>query len=203
MNATLKKVLWFLVLAMAAIGAAAVYWRMSHTGLPLSAKRGPLALGLMAFMPVMLAATVVIADRKLGSDRPRMAEDHRRYFQIGLGSTFLFALAAQAWTALVFVQQAPAGPEVFLRLAAIWAGVSMAMRGNFMAKAGPPSGEGAPDRNRWSPAMLRMGWLLVLWGAVLVVCAVALPFRPLFWVYLATAPVLVLAVANYRRALKV
>jgi hypothetical protein len=89
-----------------------------------------------------------------------------------------------------------------LRLSTIFAGLLVAVQGNFLAKAAPPTGERAPDPAAWTRAMLRIGWVNAAIGLALAACAVGLPIRMLFPVFLGSFLLLMANSLFQRRGLR-
>lgn len=203
MNPKVRALLTAATVAMFVVGAAAVAWKWRLLGgLDDGDPRQPGRLAILFVLPAVMAVSLPLAIRHLASDRPRLADDHRRHLELSLISTFLFATAAQVWSAVSYVAGQPLGRDAFIRLVTIWVGTSLAVRGNFFAKVAPPTGELAPEPRLWTRAMLRAGWILVSWGLALTVCGIVLPPRALLIPLLATAPVLILVVLNHRRGLR-
>jgi hypothetical protein len=181
-------------------GVATIGWAVREAGFgALEGGRAAVA-GLLIFMPLLMGGVVATADHYLGRGDPRLADDHRRYVEASLVATFISTAAIEAWLAMILVEGTAPDRTLFIRLLVAWMGLSVVMRGNFMAKAAPPTGRRAPDPDAFSRSMRQAGWSLVVIGAALLVCALTLPLRTLVFVMVATGALLALVVVRQRQA---
>jgi hypothetical protein len=192
MNPTAHLVLRVMAASMLLVAIAALGWKWSNDGGSFLGDHRQLRISLiLIFIPLFAAFSASVAARQLASTRPKWSEDHRRHVQGAMLFWFVVLLAAQGWTAQLLIAGQPSmDRSLFVRALVLLIGISAAVRGNFWAKLSPPTGEGAPTAAIWTRTVLAAGWVLVALGIVLVVGAFTLPMRPLFYLMLATAPVL-------------
>lgn len=182
MNRTVRLILIACVAVMLASSAAVVWDGVQH---PAPLGRGLLKPWFLLGSAIVLAGLIPFMQRQLASTSPRYSDDHRRYAQSAALTWYLFLAAWWAWMALDAYGLAPPSAldrQTFLRLVLIFAGVGMAVRGNFFGKIRPPMGERAPDPGAWTRGALRTGWMLALMGTAIVVAAIALPMRAMLFV---------------------
>lgn len=184
---------------MVVIGVAAVGGRFAQ-GQPAEsfARREIINMVVLAGLPVLMAGGLMLVRWYISRPNPRMAEDLRRYTEVSLIATFMTATAFQLWQAMTFLS-GPFDNRMFIRFLAAWIGITLAIRGNFMAKAGPPSGEGAPAPAAFLRGMRRLGFSVVLIGAALVVSALTLPVKFVAFAMVTAALLLVAASGQQRR----
>jgi hypothetical protein len=125
--------------------------------------------------PIELGVVWAIVRRRLSSNSPRLADSHRGYHEAGLLVIAFFLLATQAWFASHLGHGRATGVEPLARMGTIFAGMVMAIQGNFTAKAPPPTGDRAPDEIAWALAARRCGWVLCILGLALAIGAITLP----------------------------
>ena len=200
MNRTAHLVLRLVAAAMLIVAAVVLAWKWTHHGGSFLEDRRQLGMSLMLILiPLLTALSVGMGARQLASTRPKWSEDHRRHVQGAMLFWSVFLLAAQVWTArLLIAGPPPIDRSLLIRAVVLLVGISAAVRGNFWAKLSPPIGEGAPAPATWTRTVLTAGWVLVALGIVLVIGAFTLPTRPLFYLLLAAAPVL-LGVGVFQR----
>jgi hypothetical protein len=203
MNRSAHFVLRAMVAAMLLMAPVALAWKWTDNGGSFLEDRRQLGMSLMLiFIPLFAAFSAGVAARQLASTRPRWSEDHRRHVQGAMLVWFVVLLAAQGWTARLLVAGSPPiDRSFFIRAVVLLIGMGAAVRGNFWAKLSPPSGEGAPAPAVWTRTVLTAGWALVALGIVLIIGAFTLPLRPLFYLLLAAAPVLLTVGVFQRRRL--
>jgi hypothetical protein len=191
-NRIVRLLLFAIVVELVLVGAGAVAWRVQAGQLAADLQR-PLRPVVLLAIPMIAGTVLLLAGRVFASERVRLAEDHARHLQGALVFWFVILAAAQAWGVRLYLNGEPPAPDraSFLRLACVVIGVAMAVRGNFFAKLSPPTGPDAPAPTAWTRTVLRIGWGLTLSGAVLIAAALVLPARPLFFVFMGAAPVLV------------
>jgi hypothetical protein len=131
--------------------------------------------------PIVLAVAWAAFAKRLRSAAPAFSSPHRGYAEAGILTTAFFLMAYQGWFAshLGLSEVAHASRELMLRAGTIFAGMVMAIQGNFTCKAPAPSGPGAPDPAAWTQVKSRSGWTLSLAGITIAVCAIVLPLDPL------------------------
>ena len=181
MNRYVKGVLVACVVLMFLIGGGAVLLRWLAPDL---VAQGPLPhrplgpLFLLGF-PAAMAAILVATLRQMAAYIPGISEDNRRHVQGALVFLHLCVVVCMAWIAFLYLGARPPFGEIVVRLIAVLFGVSMAVRGNFVAKLSPPPLKTPPDPAVWGRMARRTGRVLVALGSVLAVCAVILPLRGL------------------------
>lgn len=181
MNRIVQLALTLLAVEMTAVAVGGVVWGWRAGLIADGDLRQRLTAAFLLVFPAFAWAVLAWAPRRLASERPRLSDDHRRHLQAALLFQMIVLAAAQAWIVNVYAGLAPPplDRETFARLAFVLMGVAMAVRGNFVAKVSPPSGEGAPDPGAWTRLQLRTGWVMTILGAATVACALALPVRTL------------------------
>ena len=132
--------------------------------------------------PFVLAAAWAVIARRLGASDVRLSPPHRGYAEAGLLTVAFFLMAYQGWFASHLGENhiAHASREHMLRAVAIFAGMVMAIQGNFASKTPAPTGPRAPDPAAWTKVKSRTGWALSLAGVTIAVCAMILPIKDLF-----------------------
>lgn len=171
----------------------------SHTG----AHRLDLVRLVIAFgAPIVLAAAMFVLVRWSESETPRRSAAQKGYGEAGVIAAAFFLVAYQAWfVSHLGERQIPhAGREVMLRASAIFAGMLLAVQGNFSAKTPVPSGQRAPDPSSWARVKLRSGWVLSIAGLVVALCAIMLPLGSLLAVLIVVGiSVVAFTVAQHRQ----
>lgn len=198
MNRFITWVLAAFVAEMVAVAVGVAVWRWeAFTGFAALSEKTQRALILtslgLAFCPAWFALGWWRIHRRMIAQEPRHTDDHRRFQQVSLLVAGLFAVGVQAWLAAGTILGAPPGREFGLRLLIALVGVFLAVVGNFQAKVGAPTGDGAPDPGVWTRAMLRHGWTAVLAGALIVIGAAFLPVRLMFIAMVAVVGLVVLS----------
>ncbi|MFC3076794.1 hypothetical protein ACFODL_01695 [Phenylobacterium terrae] len=203
MNRIVRLLLVAIVVELALVAAGALAWR-AHAGQLAADLQRPLRPLVLLAIPVSAATLLILAHRLFAAERMRLAEDHARHLQGALVFWFVFLAAVQAWAARLYLNAEPPALDgaSYLRLVCVLVGVAMAIRGNFFAKLSPPTGADAPAPAVWTRTALRIGWGLTLTGAVLAASGLLLPPRPLFLVFLGSAPILIGLSLYQRRALR-
>jgi len=152
--------------------------------------------------PLVLALSGALTARRLKSSAPSLSSPHRGYAEAGILVAAFFLMAYQGWFAahLGESQIAHASRELMLRAGTIFAGMVMAVQGNFTAKVPFPSGLRAPDPATWTRVKSRSGWIMSLAGVVIAVSAIAMPLQPLFEVFmlLGTSTIGYVVIQNFR-----
>ena len=204
MNRIVKLILLLLAIETSAGAAGAIAWAWRAGVIGEGDLRHQLLPVFLLVFPLIAWGVLAWASRRLAADRPRLAEDHRRHLQGALVFHMLVLALAQGWLIYGYVDAGPPplDRESFARLAFILMGVALAVRGNFVAKVSPPTGEGAPDAGAWTRSLLRSGWLMTLAGAAMVVCALALPVPALVLLAPLVALALIAIGQAHRRAVQ-
>lgn len=172
-------------------------------GLPAPAPEArPRPLLFFFFLPVLWALCAVYFGRQLASDRPRFSDSHRRFLESGLRVGSAFMVGLQGLGAYTNVTGAPVDHALISRVLVGFFGLWWATRGNMWAKLDPPNGEGAPVPAVWTRTAIRMGWVVVLLGLGIAVCALILPTPWLLPVMIGVAAVCVPLEVAYRRMLR-
>lgn len=142
-------------------------------------------------------------ERRLVSPSYRRSPTHRGYAEAGLLTIAFFLVAYQGWFASHLGQGLPgyASRELMLRGGAIFAGMVMAIQGNFSAKAPAPEGDGAPDPATWTRVKSRSGWVMSLGGLVVAICAIALPLAQMLPVFVLLGVATIIYVVIQQRGL--
>ena len=202
MNRWVKLVLWTAVAAMLVMAVSAIVWRMQ---IPVTEAgrlpQRPLAPFILVAVPALFAVILVLTTRSLDARIPGISEDNTRHVQGAMVFFFLFVVACQAWMAFLYLGTILPGGDTFVRAAVVLSGVAMAVRGNFIGKLSRPAVKNPPDLGVWGRMARRMGLTLVALGSALAACAIVLPLRPLFFVMMATAAILVGISVAHRRAM--
>lgn len=135
--------------------------------------------------PLVLVLGGALVAVRLRSTAPSLSSPHRGYAEAGILVAAFFLIAYQGWFAVHLGdgQVAHASRELMLRAGTIFAGMVMAIQGNFAAKAPSPSGVRAPDPATWARVKSRSGWLMALTGVVIAVSAIALPLQTVLEVF--------------------
>jgi hypothetical protein len=157
--------------------------------------------GVMAFFPVWIGAGVLLALRRLKRRGLTVAADSQRYHEITWLALAALAVGVQAWLAGTMLEFVPKQP-LSVRLVEALTGVFMIVVGNFAAKQSPPKGARAPDPAAWSRCMLRVGWMGVIAGFVVLIAAVVAPFEVMPWVIIGSAGTYFLAAVWQARAMR-
>jgi hypothetical protein len=190
----------------AAIIIPSIRWSAISTDLSGAsfARRADIFGLIVAFAaPLALAGAWAVFEKRL-SAAPSLSSPHRGYAEGGILAAAFFLMAYQGWFASHLGQSevAPASGELALRAATIFAGMVWAVHGNFAAKTPAPSGLGAPDPVVWMRVKSRTGWIMVLAGVAVAVCAIILPFKPLGAVFILVGLSVMGSLAVQRRALR-
>jgi hypothetical protein len=204
MNRTVKLALGLIATATSIATLAGLVWAWREGLIGGETIHRPLLLAFLLVVPATMWVSLAWASRQLSSATPRLAGDHRRHLQGQLGFYFCLLAALQAWLVNLYIQAVspPLDRESFARVAFVLMGVAMAVRGNFVAKIGPPTGDGAPDPGAWTRSLLRTGWALTLLGATLVLSGLFLPVRAMLFIVPPVAAALILAGQAHRRAVR-
>lgn len=172
-----------------AIGIPLLRWDTVSAGLAASASMRRVTLVQLVQTvapPIELGVVWAIVRRRLSSNSPRLADSHRGYHEAGLMVVAFFLMATQAWFASQLGHGRATGVEPLARMGAIFAGMVMAIQGNFTAKVPPPTGDRAPDEIAWALAARRCGWVLCILGLALALGAITLPMPLVAFSFLAT-----------------
>lgn len=192
MSRMLKLVLLaaFLEMALVTLGAAAWQWASLAGADNLRVARARLLLTpMMAFFPACLGFAVWLTTRQLAQYGRDMPPDTRRYNEITLVATAAIAVGVQAWGACTLLGLLPDNDEVGLRLVEALTGVFFMVTANFAAKTSPPTGKWAPDPAAWTRGMLRVGWVGVAMGLIIIICAATVAVQHMVWIVLAATAV--------------
>jgi hypothetical protein len=132
--------------------------------------------------PLALAAAWAATARRLKASDVRLSPPHRSYAEAGLLTVAFFLMAYQGWFASHLGENhiAHASREHMLRAATIFAGMVMAIQGNFASKTPAPTGPRAPDPAVWTKVKSRTGWAFSLAGVTIALGAMVLPLNSLF-----------------------
>ena len=203
MSRRVKQVLWGAIAIMFAVAIVSIVWRLQLPA-PEAAKLRPRPLGplILVSIPAILAGMLVISLRTLDARIPGRSQDNTRHVQGAMVFAFFFMVACQGWIAFMYAGGVVPGGEMGVRGAVVLAGVAMAVRGNFMGKLSAPAVADPPDPATWGRTARRMGLSLVVVGSLLAICAMTLPLRPLFFVLMAAALILVGISITHRSATK-
>jgi hypothetical protein len=184
MSRTPKLICYAAIIEMALVAIALFAWRHAALpGLPAPGPPNPHTQFMLVFLPAWLATSAVFIGWRLASNRPRLSDSHGRFIGGSLQVAAVALAAMQGLFAYVDVTGATLDRPLLLRAFAVFAGLWVAILGNGAAKLDPPTGAGAPVPSVWTRALLRYGWMVVVLGLILVVCALALPSpQPLFFV---------------------
>ena len=206
MSRTLKLVLAAAVAEMTLVALALAAWRLQPLGWSLEALaptvrgRFLLATFMPAFFPAWLGPGSWLAVRKMARPGLTTAPDTRRYNQVTLMAAAAFAVGVQAWGVGSILGIIPKD-GVQIRIIEALSGVFLIVAGNFAAKTSPPTGERAPDPAAWARGMLRVGWVGVAAGLVILVAAITVALDQMIWIIFTATIVYVLAAVLQRRAL--
>lgn len=206
MSRTLKLVLIAAVLEMTLVALGVGAWRLDAIGWSLEALpesgRGRFLIGTLmpGFFPAWLALGSWLAARKCARPGLKAAPDARRFNEITLMAAAAFAVGVQAWGVGSILGLIPKD-GVQIRAIEALTGVFLMVAGNFGAKTSPPTGERAPDPAVWARAMLRVGWVGVAAGLVIVIAAITVDLDNMMWVIAAATLAYVASVLLQRRAL--
>jgi len=206
MSRTLKLVLLAAVLEMTLVAVGVAVWRWDALANLDTLSRAALRRTLvgtfgLAFFPAWLALGAWLAAWKMARPGPRMASDTRRYHDVTLMAAAAFAVGVQAWTAGLVLGVIPHN-GFGLRLVEALSGVFFVVAGNFAAKTSPPIGPGAPDPAVWARGMLRVGWVGVAAGLVIVIAAITVAINQMLWIIFAATVVYAAASVLQRRAMR-
>lgn len=199
MNRHVRLALIMAVATTAIIAIASVAWRahlIEDQGIVMRPR--PLAPVILLAVPLVLLGILVAAGRHLASYKPGISEGNPRHVQAALLVQFLFVTGCQAWMAYLYVGRPPTGGDTAIRLAVLFLGVAMAVRGNFVPKLGPPPSSSRLIESRWTRTALWTGRVLGLIGASLAVGALFLP-APLLWLVLAPGAVALIGLCLWQR----
>lgn len=153
--------------------------------------------------PLILLAAWLVFERRLASPSSRPSNPHKGYAEAGLLTVAFFLMIYQGWFASHLGQGFPAhaSRELMLRAGTIFAGMVMAIQGNFSSKTPAPEGAGVLASAAWTTAKLRSGWVMSLGGLAIAVCAVVLPWGQLLPTFLLLGVATVTYVALQQRKL--
>jgi hypothetical protein len=138
---------------------------------------------LMTFVaPLALLAAGVAASRRLSSVSPTVSSAQRGYGEAGILTAAFFLIAYQGWFAshLGSAEVGQIDHNMMLRAGTIFAGMVMAVQGNFSSKTPAPTGLRAPNPDSWRKAKARSGWTMAVAGVAIAVGAIAFPTQTLF-----------------------
>jgi hypothetical protein len=155
--------------------------------------------------PLALSAAWAATARRLKASDVRLSPPHRGYAEAGILTVAFFLMAYQGWFASHLGENhiAHASREHMLRAGAIFAGMVMAIQGNFASKTPAPTGPRAPDPAAWTKVKSRTGWAFSLAGVTIAVGAMVLPLEDLLapFVFVGLSAMVYAAVQN--RALRI
>jgi hypothetical protein len=194
-------------LAIAAIFVPSMRWDIISENL--SGATGARRLDIVRLVitlaaPLVLAAAWITMERRLRASDTTLSPPHRGYAEAGLLTAAFFLMAYQGWFAshLGETTVAHAGQEHMLRAGAIFAGLVMAIHGNFAAKTPAPTGPRAPDPAIWTKVKSRSGWVMSLAGLTIAVCGIVLPPPSLLFPFALVAASAIIYAAVQNRALR-
>jgi hypothetical protein len=174
-----RLVLSVLVIAslVVAVGALGLRWREAGEFAAIFSGPKPARPILLLAMPVLLTGLLVFIELEMIEEkRAHLSRERRIFINFTLATQFAFLVGIQAWQAAVYLGPVRPDPEFVVRLLSVFAGLAMAVRGNFLAKLPSPSADKAGDFARTSR---RTALILVLMGLALASCAAALPMKAL------------------------
>ena len=152
----------------------AIAWRVREAGDLTAAfeTARPFQTFMIVAMPAVLAGLLVFTQRGLERQTPQITPAGVWFVNFTMLTNAAVLIAAQAWMISVYVGPLNAGPEFGTRLLVAFAGLSIAVGGNFLAKLRAPVDD---VEGRWARTTRRSAAILVLAGLSLTVCAVTLP----------------------------
>ncbi|CAN7153337.1 hypothetical protein [Caulobacter sp. LjRoot300] len=194
-------------LVVAAIFVPSMRWEVISENLSGAAgarRLDTVRLAITLAAPLVLAAAWMAMERRLRASDTTLSPPHRGYAEAGLLTAAFFLMAYQGWFANHLGEStvAHAGQEHMLRAGTIFAGLVMAIHGNFAAKTPAPTGPRAPDPAVWTKVKSRSGWVLSLAGLMIAVCAIVLPPPALLFPFALVAVSAITYAAVQNRALR-
>jgi hypothetical protein len=163
---------------------------------------GPLprrGVPVMLFVPVWMALGWGMIEIRNARRSVKPARDFVRISALGFVAAAVMCLVVELWLADILLTGVGPGRYTMIRLMTLFLGGLFAVQGNFLAKSSPPTGAKAPEPSRWTRYVLRVGWVMVVTGLALAVCAFALPVQALMWATpIATVILLANVLANRR-----
>jgi len=203
MSRTLKLVLLAAIVETTLVALAVIVWRWDTVAaLPPHARTRPIigAFAMLSFPAWLGLASWVIA-YKMARPGLTTAPDTRRYNETTYMAMAAFAVGVQAWTLGTVLGVVPKG-EISIRAIEALTGVFMIVAGNFAAKTSPPTGPGAPDPAVYARGALRIGWISVAAGFVVLVASITVAIKPMIWIIFAAAASCAIATWLQRRAMR-
>ena len=206
MSRTLKLVLIVAVIEMTLVAVGVAAWRLNAIGWSLESLpqpgRGRFLVGtlMLGFFPAWLALFSWFAARKMARPGLKAAPDTRRFNEITLMAAAAFAVGVQAWGVGSILGLIPKD-GVQLRAIEALTGIFLMVAANFGAKTSPPTGDHAPDPAMWARGMLRVGWVGVAAGLVILIAAMTVALDLMMWVIATATLVYVAASLLQRRAM--
>jgi hypothetical protein len=181
-----RLVLAFVLIELTAVAACVPLMRWGAIANNLSSGVGVRRLETVRLLmtivaPLTLLAARWAASRRISSVSPTLSSTQRGYGEAGILTAAFFLIAYQGWFAShLGSARVEIDRDLMVRAGAIFAGMVMAVQGNFSSKTPAPTGLRAPDPDSWRKVKARSGWTMAVAGVAIAVGAIAFPTEILF-----------------------